>query len=440
MTGTPLSARTFMLLVPAVRLVFTCLKVILKTRRQKKPLPREVADIYDADRYRVFLAREGEIRRLRLIFRGISFAIDAALLLSPIFGVIESLAGGNAYLTALLTYGVYWLVGEAVDLPGEYLITFAVDEKYGLNKMTKREFAKDELLSMPGEIFTGLGLLLALAFCGEHMSRWTRGFTLGWGKTALIGLGAGAALLAVSMAASLVEFFLWKKKYTFTPLPEGELREKIRGLMAGCRKKVSRISVYDESKKSTEKNAFLLKLFRYREFGIADNFLNGNDEGELLAVLSHEIGHLKHKRDLLDLAGRVIGIAAAALLLALLCRPAPALAVNRWVRESFQIGSNNYYVLISVYGGFLSPVLFLMNLFSNWRSRRNELQADMEAVKNGLGEELISTFSKITADELIDLNPHPLLEWLDYDHPGMYRRISYIREAACTTAPGAALR
>ena len=53
----------------------------------------------------------------------------------------------------------------------------------------------------------------------------------------------------------------------------------------------------------------------------------------------------------------------------------------------------------------------------------------MEAVKNGLGEELITTFSKMTSDELIDLNPHPVLEWLDFDHPGMYRRISYIREA-----------
>lgn len=85
---------------------------------------------------------------------------------------------------------------------------------------------------------------------------------------------------------------------------------------------------------------------------------------------------------------------------------------------------------MSVYAGFLPPITFVLKRFSNYKSRRNEYEADMEAVKNGLGEELITTFSKMTSDELIDLNPHPLLECLDFDHPGMYRRISYIREAA----------
>ncbi len=94
----------------------------------------------------------------------------------------------------------------------------------------------------------------------------------------------------------------------------------------------------------------------------------------------------------------------------------------------FQITQNNYYVLLSVYAGFMMPITFVTKRFSNYKSRRNEYEADMEAVKNGLGEELITTFSKMTSDELIDLNPHPFLEWLDFDHPGMYTRISYIRK------------
>lgn len=44
-------------------------------------------------------------------------------------------------------------------------------------------------------------------------------------------------------------------------------------------------------------NKYLLKLLWHREFGIADNFIDGNSERELLAVLSHEIGHLKHKKN-----------------------------------------------------------------------------------------------------------------------------------------------
>lgn len=161
--------------------------------------------------------------------------------------------------------------------------------------------------------------------------------------------------------------------------------------------------------------------------------MNENDARELLAVLSHEIGHLKHRRNLLDLIDRLIGLAVTAVLLALLCYPAPAFRVNEWIRDSFQITQNNYYILLVIYGNFLAPITFVTKRFSNYKSRRNEYEADMEAVKNGFGEELISTFSRITSDELVDLNPHPLLERLNYDHPGMYRRITYIRDAIART-------
>ena len=69
-------------------------------------------------------------------------------------------------------------------------------------------------------------------------------------------------------------------------MPDGDLRVKIMSLQEGSKKKVRKIYIYDESKKSTSKNAFLLKFLWHREFGIADNFMNENEEEELLAVLS----------------------------------------------------------------------------------------------------------------------------------------------------------
>ena len=425
----PFSARFFLLLISFIHLGIYFFKESLEMNQQKKPLPEPVADIYNRDRYSKFISREGEIRKLYFIYYIVNFIIDNCILFSPIFAAIERVTGGNVYFTVLITYFTYWLASEITELPYDYYFTFIIDEKYNLNRMTRKEFLKDELLSVVEDIVSSLGLAFLIAFCGEHMSRWTNGFTVGWRKTVLIGLGVYGALVVTVVIITLVQFFLWKKKYSFTPLPEGNLRDKIKALMVECKKKVSEIYVYDESKKSTEKNAFLLKLFWHREFGIADNFVNENDERELLAVLSHEIGHLKHKKDILDFIDWAISIAVSVFLLSLLCNPSPALGINHWVRDSFQITQNNYYVLLSVYAGFMMPITFVTKRFSNYKSRRNEYEADMEAVKNGLGEELISTFSKMTSDELIDLNPHPLLEWLDYDHPGMYTRISYIREA-----------
>ena len=49
-------------------------------------------------------------------------------------------------------------------------------------------------------------------------------------------------------------------QYKFTDLEDGELKDKINYLMRDSKKKVKHIKVYNESKKSTGKNAFLLKM------------------------------------------------------------------------------------------------------------------------------------------------------------------------------------
>lgn len=36
---------------------------------------------------------------------------------------------------------------------------------------------------------------------------------------------------------------------------------------------------------------------------------------------------------------------------------------------------------------------------------------------------------RLSSDELVNVNPHPLIEILDYDHPGMYSQIKAIRKA-----------
>ena len=430
MTTTGLfSARIFILLVSVFRFAWYIFEEILEMKQQKKPLPQEVSGIYDSERYSKFISHEEEIRKLYFIKKTVNLIIYICILFSPVFSMIERVSGGNVYCILLITYFVYWLADEIIDLPYSYYYNFVIEEKYGLNKYTRKEFAKDELISIAEDIVTSLAITLMITFCGEHMAKWTNGFTVGWKKTVIIGVIIYGVFIVLALGIVLLQYFLLKKRYTFTPMPEGDLLDKIKELLVGCKKKVSQINVYDESKKTTEKNAFLLKLLWHREFGIADNFMNENDERELLAVLSHEIGHLKHRKDVLDFIDWGIGFAVSAALLALLCYPEPAFRINEWIRNSFQITQNNYYVMISVYGGFLSPILFVTQLFSNYKSRRNEYEADMEAVKNGYGEELITTFSKMTSDELIDLNPHPFLEWVDFDHPGMYRRISYIRKA-----------
>ena len=73
--------------------------------------------------------------------------------------------------------------------------------------------------------------------------------------------------------------------------------------------------------------------------------------------------------------------------------------------------------------------MFIVNVYESYRSKCEEYEADREAVKNGYGEDLIRTFKTLSSDELVNVNPHPFIEFTEYDHPGMYRRIKAIKEA-----------
>ena len=150
--------------------------------------------------------------------------------------------------------------------------------------------------------------------------------------------------------------------------------------------------------------------------------------GEHMAVLSHEIGHLKHKKNLLNYLKYLETIAMMALIVLLVVNPDIILSITNWIRESFNISANNYNLIIIVFFNIYKPVSFLSHIFNSYISRTEEYEADREAVKNGYGEALIRTFKTLSSDELINVYPHPVVEFIEYDHPGMYQRIKAIKD------------
>ena len=427
MENAVISARWVFIIMVTLRMLYDAVIYVLDSRQRRKPLPSAVEGIYDAERYKIFLSREMDIDKAYLVYSLVYVFLEILVIFSPLFGYIEKLASGNVYGIYLLTSLIYCLVGSIADIPYEMYRTFVIDGKYGLNKKSMREFFKDEIISKLTAISTEIGIMLVLIYCGEHMAVWTSGFEISSKKLVAIEAAIALVLVIILVLVSLLHVFLLKKRYTFTALPDGELKDKIYALLAGCKKKVHAINIYDESKKSVRKNAFLLKFLWYREFGIADNFLDENSEGELLAVLSHEIGHLKHKKSWLEYTEIIVSVMILGGVSCLMRNPSPLFAINGWIRESFEISANNYYVLFAMYSVILKPVILAASYHSKLISRHNEYEADRESVRQGYGEELIETFTKLSSDELVDVYPHPFVEWTQYTHPSMYMRISAIR-------------
>lgn len=424
-----MSAQGLILLMMLLSLGYSLVLTHYAELQRKKPLPPEVADVFDQDRYQKYLEYSADNRKLRWIASLVEIVLTAALLFSGLFAPLEKALGGNVYWIYLVTHVIFWAVETLSSAAMDYVRTFRIKEKYGMNKKDMREFVKDQVLGALQQLLLMGALGLIIAFIGEHMIQWTHGFTVGPGTSFLLCLAIAAVIGLFIVLGSFFSVWIMKKQYVFTPLEEGPLRDKIVALQKDFKKKVKIINVYNESKKSTSKNAFLLRLLRHREFGIADNFILENSENELLAVLSHEVGHLKHKKNLLNYLHYglfALLFCAVALLIAF---PGPALQVTDWVRRSFGLTVNNYYLLIEAVFAVLTPATRLIGILNNYRSRREEYEADREAVKNGYSEELIATFKRLSSDELVNVNPHPAIEFLEYDHPGMYHRIKAIREA-----------
>ncbi len=170
----------------------------------------------------------------------------------------------------------------------------------------------------------------------------------------------------------------------------------------------------------------VLNVPRRREIAIADNFLNENSHGELMAVVAHEIGHLKHRRNLADLGSLLAPALLFLLIWLLLTWPAPVAMMNNWIMQSFGLSTTSYYLDILLVALAFGPVLTLINAVSNSLQRKNEYEADREAVRVGYGSDLAEMFKKAARDELINVNPHHVIETLEYGHPGTANRLAAI--------------
>lgn len=399
----------------------------IKNKQRKKPLPQVVSDIYDQERYASFLSYEKDYDRIKFCHRLFTMLIYIFYLFSPFLSYIDHLSL-NIYTRFFVTLLSISLINRVISLFFDYYATFKIEEKYGKNKKTLPIFIKDEVVETLLDLVLSFILYMPCLYILEHIERWTNHFSITYSQSFILCLGILSVGFILYLIVLVISYFYLRAQYTFTELEENTLRHKIETLMKDCPKKVKHIKVYNESKKSTGKNAFLLKMLWYKEFGIADNFLDENSEGELLAVLSHEIGHLKHKKNIFNYIKYIVLFILFILIVYMIPHGEFCLLLSQKILDSFHLTHMNYDVIFTCLSVFISPIMYITSIYMNYVSRREEFEADDQAIKNGYGEELMTTFKRISSDELIDVYPADFIEYTTYDHPGMYHRIQHIQE------------
>jgi len=207
----------------------------------------------------------------------------------------------------------------------------------------------------------------------------------------------------------------------FTPLPEGSLRERLLQLAQRTGFVANSIQVMDGSKRSGHSNAFFTGFGRFRKIVLFDTLIAQLSEGELTAVLAHEIGHYKKKHIPKMLAFSAVSTLAGFYVVSVLAR-------QEWFYRAFGFETTNLAPVLLLFTLLSGAVMFWFSPLGHWWSRRYEYQADAYAA--GVMAEsvsLIGALRKLNEKNLSNLTPHPVYSSFYYSHPTLLER-----EAALT--------
>jgi STE24 endopeptidase len=311
-------------------------------------------------------------------------------------------------LQVLCFFLIVMLVYEIITAPLGYY-GFTLSRRYGLSVMTVKSWLRDLLVGLALELVLGIAALeLIYWLLAAQPDSW-------W-------LWVGLALLFFSLImANLAPVLLFPLFYKFRPMPEGDLTQRLLALANRANTRVRGVYTFDMSRKTTAANAALMGLGNTRRIVLGDTMLDRYTNEEIEVVLAHELGHHVH-HDIWKLIISQSLITLAGLYLANL--------VFHWA-----VGTQHFYSGLAD-AATIPLLLALMALFSfiimplnNGFSRYVENQADEYALQSTrMVEPFKSAMTRMANQNLSEVEPSPIIEFLFYDHPSVGKRLNHADE------------
>lgn len=385
---------------------------LLNYRHRNEPIPEEVKDVYDEDKYQKWLKYNMENFRFSMIIRTINVILFVLMLLFGVFVWFDDVAvriSENARVQTLLFLGFYYIVAFIIGIFTSYYDTFVIEEKYGFNKSTKKTFIIDKIKSLILTIIFGGGLVFLILVINDHTGNLFFLFT--W--LALVVIFVLTNLLYVRLIVPLFN--------KLTPLEDGELKEAINLFAKKVGYEVTKISVIDASKRSSRLNAYFTGFGKFKKIVLYDTLIEKMSTDEIVSVLAHEIGHNKHKHIWFNMIQMVITLLVYIGVFVLVLK-------NDVFSTAFGFTRSNFAFSLILFMVLLEPIGVVLNLISATFSRKHEYQADAYSATNYSPEPMETALKVLGRENFSNLTPHPLYVKLTYSHPPITDRIRAIRK------------
>jgi STE24 endopeptidase len=388
---------------------------LVNYNHRNQPIPEIAKDIYDQEKYQKWLSYFMETHRFQVIVKTLSTVFLLVLLGFGFFGFLEKLTVSwfsHPILQTLAFLGVFFLINMLISLPFDYYATFVIEEKYGFNKTTRKTFFVDLLKSLLLAAVLGGGLVALLNAIYLEFANNLWFFVL----YAWVILTIVMIILFVLNTKVFVKIF-----NKLTPLPEGELREKIHSLAEKVGFNVKAISVMDASKRSTKLNAFFSGLGKTREVVLYDTLVEKLNDEEILSVLAHELGHAVHKDIPRMLALQIAMFGLYAVVIGFILQ-SDALA------QAFGLSGVHLGFGLLLFSILMAPLDLLISLPVNAISRKAEYAADAFAAKYAGKVSTMKALKLLAQENLANLTPHPVYVKVHYNHPTIPQRLEAIQQ------------
>ena len=311
-----------------------------------------------------------------------------------------------------LLVGLYFLVLSVValvlGLPFSYYGGYVLPHRYGQSIQSLRAFmadmAKGLALALPFELAAVEFVYALLALTPNTWWLW-----------------AGLAMLVVTaLVANLAPVIFLPLFFKLTPLPDGRVKERALALAAQTKTRVQGIYSMNMSSKTTATNAMVIGLGNTRRIVIGDTLLDRYTEDEIAFVVAHELGHQVH-RDIpkLILVETLTTLAGFAVVNLVLHRVVDQVTLFHGLADPATIP-----LVAAVLFAFALVLLPVTNGFS----RLVEHQADVFALESTHDPQaFIGAMTRLANQNLAELEPPRVIEFMLHNHPSTGRRLAYAR-------------
>ena len=161
------------LLVMGVVFLFDTFIHYLNGKSSSRPIPSNMADLYDREEYEKFTAYEKDKNKLSLVAHIVTYFVSFLLIgLDAFAGIVDLVGAEGLYGAAIVVVIADTLISTLVSAPFSYVRNMGIEAKYGFNKMTKKTFVSDLVKELLINIGLMCGLICVVVAVHQALGHW----------------------------------------------------------------------------------------------------------------------------------------------------------------------------------------------------------------------------------------------------------------------------